>query len=354
MPTLRHEAYGAMPDGAAVERFTLENPGGISVGIIAYGGIVASIEAPDRKGARRNVVLGCADLAGYLADTAHFGALVGRYANRIAGGRFTLDGTVHQLERNQPPNALHGGPRGFGQVLWRAEPASDAARVTLRHRSPDGDQRFPGTLDVAVTYALGADDTLRIDYAATTDKPTILNLTNHSYFNLAGEGEGDILGHELTLESDAFTAVDATLIPTGERRLVERTPFDFRSPAPIDARIRVGDEQIVRGRGYDHNFVLRGAAGALRLAARLRDPASGRILEVATTEPGIQLYSGNFLDGTRVGPSGRCYRSGDGVCLETQHFPDSPNHPDFPSTVLRPGETFRSTTTWRFLTDATS
>jgi aldose 1-epimerase len=350
-PGLTREPYGTTPDGTAVELFTLRNPDGVVVRILTFGALVASIEAPDRNGVRRNVVLGCNDLAGYLADTAYFGATIGRFANRIARGRFTLDGTEYRLACNNAPNALHGGLRGFDKAAWSAEPSASAAAVTLRYRSVDGDQGYPGTLDVAVTYALSADNALSMDTVATTDQPTIVNLTNHSYFNLASEGSGDIYEHELEIAADAFTPVDATLIPTGELRPVAGTPFDFRSPMPIGARLREAEEQLLRGRGYDHNFVLRGAAGTLRPAARLRAPSSGRVLEVLTTQPGIQFYSGNFLDGSLVGPGGRCYRQGDGLCLETQHFPDSPNQPAFPSAVLRPGQVFRSTTVWRVLTD---
>jgi aldose 1-epimerase len=350
-PWLAREPYGQMPDGTRIELFTLANPDGVVVRILTFGAIVASLEAPDRDGICRNVVLGHADLAGYVADTAHFGATIGRYANRIAGGRFSLDGVPYQLECNNPPNALHGGLRGFDKVVWSAEASAGTAAVTLRHRSVHGDQGYPGTLDVAMTYALSNDNVLSIDYAATTDRPTIVNLTNHSYFNLAGEGTSDVYGHELEIAADAFTPVDATLIPTGEMRAVSGTPFDFRAPLSIGARLRDADDQLQRGRGYDHNFVLRGTAGTLRAAARLRDPSSGRVLEISTTEPGIQVYSGNFLNGSLVGPSRRCYRQGDGLCLETQHFPDSPNQPNFPSTVLRPGHVFRSTTVWRFCTD---
>ena len=350
IPPLAREPYGETPDGTSVELFTLVNADGV-VRILTFGAIVASIEVPDRNGVRRNVVLGYADLAGYVADTRHFGATIGRYANRIAAGRFRLDGVEYQLERNNPPNALHGGLRGFDKAVWSAEPSIGAAAVTLRHRSPDGDQGYPGTLDVAVTFTLSNDNVLSIDYAATTDRPTIINVTNHSYFNLVGEGTGDVYAHALEIAADAFTPVDATLISTGERRAVAGTPFDFRTPLSIGARLRDADEQLQRGRGYDHNYVLGGAAGTLRLAARLRDPSSGRVLEVSTTEPGIQVYSGNFLDGSVIGPSRRSYRQGDGLCLETQHFPDLPNRPDFPSTVLRPGEVFHSTTVWRFRTE---
>lgn len=344
--------YGTTPEGSAVECFTLRSRD-VEVRILTFGALVAAVEVPDRNGIRRNVVLGCADLAGYVADTAYLGATIGRFANRIARGRFMLDGAEYRLACNNPPNALHGGVRGFNKAVWRAEPSDNAAAVTLRHRSADGDQGYPGTLDVAVTYAL-SDNALSIDYVATADRPTIVNLTNHSYFNLAGEGSGDTYAHELEIAADAFTPVDRTLTPTGELRSVAGTPFDFRSPVPINARLREADGQLLCGRGYDHNFILRGLPGALRPAARLRDPSSGRTLEIMTTQPGMQFYSGNFLNGSLVGPSGRCYRQGDGLCLETQHYPDSPNQPAFPSTVLRPGDMFRAATVWRFLTDRQS
>ena len=349
---LTRAPYGTTPDGSAVEVFTLRSHD-VEVRILTFGALVAAVEVPDRDGVRRNVVLGCANLAGYVADTAYLGATIGRFANRIARGRFILDGMEYRLACNNPPNALHGGVQGFNKAVWQAEPSADAAAVTLRHRSADGDQGYPGTLDVAVTYAL-SDNALSIDYAATVDQPTVVNLTNHSYFNLAGEGAGDIHAHELEIAADAFTPIDATLIPTGELRPVAGTPFDFRSPVRIGAHLHDAEEQLMHGRGYDHNFVLRGAPGTLRTAARLRDPSSGRVLDVSTTDPGIQFYSGNFLDGSVVGPSGRIYRQGDGLCLETQHFPDSPNKPDFPSTVLRPGHALRTTTVWRFATEERS
>jgi aldose 1-epimerase len=349
MASIKQEPYGVMPDGMAVDLFTLSNSSGLCARIITYGGIIASFDVPDRHGQPGNVVLGFGDLAGYLADTAHFGAIVGRYANRIARGRFRLDGVEYQLECNNGANALHGGSRGFGRVIWQAEaPSSREPRIVLRRHSPDGDQHYPGTLDVTVTYRL-TDDALRIDYVASTDRPTIVNLTNHSYFNLAGEASGDIYGHELVVFADAYTPVDATLIPTGEIAPVDGTPFDLRKAIAIGDRIRVPHEQIVIGRGFDHNFVLgMGTAAQPRLAVRLHDPASGRTMEVLTTEPGLQLYTGNFLDGTRSGSGGRLYRQSAALCLETQHFPDSPNQPAFPSTVLRPGETFASTTIYRF------
>jgi aldose 1-epimerase len=352
MAWIKQEPFGAMPDGTPVELFTLANSRGLRARIISYGGIVASLDVPDRHGEPANVVLGFADLAGYLADGAHFGAIVGRYANRIARGRFRLDGVAYQLECNNDGNALHGGSRGFGRVVWQGQaPSADEPRLVLRHRSPDGDQHYPGALDVTVTYQL-SDDALRIDYAATTDRPTVVNLTNHSYFNLAGEASGTIYDHEIALFADAYTPVDATLIPTGTIALVDGTPFDLRKPVAVGERIRVPHEQIVIGCGFDHNFVLgMSMADEPRLAARVHDPASGRTMEVLTTEPGVQLYTGNFLDGARSGPGlgGRLYRQSDALCLETQHFPDSPNQPAFPSTVLRLGERFRSTTIYRFV-----
>jgi len=345
---------GYLPDGRTVTRFTLANRNGMSAEILDYGGILASLRAADRDGRHDNVVLGCPDLKAYCADRSYFGALVGRYANRIAHGRFQLDGTAYQLACNDPPHALHGGNHGYNRALWRAEVEEHEGTpvLALHHVSPDGDEGYPGRLTIGVRYALRADDALSIDYAVTTDRPTVVNVTNHSYFNLAGEGTGDVYGHELMIAADAFTPVDPTLIPTGEVRSVAGTPFDFRAATPIGQNIRAGDEQIFRARGFDHNFVLRAAdAGAQRLAAVIRDPRSGRVMEVFTTEPGVQFYSSNSLDSTRPGTSGHAYRQGDGFCLETQHFPDSPNHDSFPSTVLRPGQTFRSTTVYRFSSD---
>ena len=323
----------------------LEAPG-LRVAILALGGVIQRLEVPDRDGRFANVVLGLRSPADYAAQGPYFGALIGRYANRIAGGRFTLDGHGYRLATNDGPNSLHGGAHGFDKRTWTVA-AAGPRRIDLLLDSPDGEEGYPGALRVRVAYALEGDATLRIDYAAETDAPTVLNLTNHSYWNLAGEGSGTALDHELEIAADHFTPVDATLIPTGELRAVEGTPFDFRAPLPIGARIRDDDPQLRLGQGYDHNWVLRGGPGA---AARLRDPGSGRVLEVLTDQPGLQFYSGNLLDGTLVGPGGRAYRSGDGVALETQHFPDSPNRPAFPSTVLRPGGTFRSTTRLRFST----
>jgi aldose 1-epimerase len=345
--SISHAPYGTLPDGTTVEQFSLRNARGMRVCVLTYGGIVTALETADRAGRRANIVLGCCDLDGYRADRAYFGAIVGRYANRIGRGRLMLDGVAVQLACNDPPNSLHGGDAGFDKVVWGAVAAETAtgAWLALRHVSPHGAGGYPGTLEVEVRYSLAAEDALRIDYEAETDRPTVVNLTHHGYFNLAGEGTRDIYDHELTLRADAFTPVDATLIPTGEIRPVEGTAFDFRRPAAIGRRIRAGDAQIEQARGFDHNFVLQPAPPhELRLAARVREPTSGRVMEVLTTEPGLQLYSGNHLDGA----GGRPYREGDGLCLETQHFPDSPNQPGFPSTVLRPGQRFHSTTVYRF------
>ena len=339
--------FGKLPDGTAVESFTLRNAHGVEVRAITYGAIIVSLRVPDRAGRLDDVVLGHDDLAGYVAKPAYFGAVVGRYGNRIAKGRFTLDGKTYTLATNNGPNHLHGGRRGFDKVVWKAEPSATAASVTLRYTSPDGEEGYPGTLAARVTYTLTDKDELVFEYAATTDKATPLNLTQHSYFNLAGAGSGaDILGHELTLDADRFTPVDATLIPLGTLATVSGTPFDFRKPTAIGARIGQDDEQLKRGGGYDHNFVINGEG--LRHAARVVDPKTGRTMDVATTEPGVQFYSGNFLDGTITGKGGTVYKRRSALCLETQHFPDSPNQPDFPSTVLRPGETFRSTTVFGF------
>lgn len=340
------EVFGHTADGQAVTRHILSR-GGLRVGIIDLGAVVTAIEVPDRAGRLANVVLGLDTLSGYETVSPSFGAIVGRYANRIAGGRFSLDGHTYQLPVNEGPNTLHGGPKNFGTRLWRVE-GSDATRLALARRSPDGEEGFPGNLDVRVTYSLPANGVLRLDYAAVTDRPTILNLTNHSYFNLAGEGAGSVLGHSVQIEADAFAPTDATQIPTGEIRPVAGTPFDFRAPHPLEARIRTGEPQLAYAKGYDHTFALRGPAGTLRPAATCIDPGSGRRLDVWTTQPALQLYSGNNLDGTLIGPSGRIYRSGDGVCFETQNFPDAPNHPNFPSAVLRPGETFAAATEFRF------
>jgi aldose 1-epimerase len=346
---IERKPFGTAPGGGAAELFTLQR-GALTVAVTNWGGHVVSIRVPDREGQTADVALGYPDAAGYFSDPAFLGALVGRYANRIARGEFSLGGRTYSLARNNGPNALHGGPGGFHMRLWTARivTGADGDAVELTYVSPDGEEGYPGTLTATVVYSLTADGGLRIDYSATTDRETIVNLTNHTYFNLAGEGSGDVLGHEIEIEADAFTPVDATLIPTGEIRPVAGTPFDFRRPTAIGARIGASDPQLEAGGGYDHNFVIRGEPGKLRLAARVHEPKSGRVLEVRTTQPGVQFYSGNFLDGTIVGPSGRRYERRSGFCLETQHFPDSPNQPGFPSVVLKPGERYHQTTVYRF------
>lgn len=349
--TITREAFGTV-DGRDVERFTLSNPGGIEVAILSYGGIIQSVLAPDRSGSRANVVLGFATLDDYVQynGAPYFGCITGRYANRIARGRFSLDGVEYVLSTNNGANALHGGLRGFDKQVWDAEQFDDAqgVGVRLRYLSPDGDQGYPGALDTTVVCTLSPSNELRIDYSATTDAPTVLNLTNHTYFNLAGEGSGRIEDHELQLFASRITATDNAGIPTGELMPVAGTPFDFTTPHRIGARIRDGHPQIRCGNGYDHNWVIDRDGDGLTLAAMATDPESGRWLTVSTTEPGVQFYAGNYLTGAFSGTSGRMYRQSDGFALETQHFPDSPNQPQFPSTVLRPGEQFNSTTIFAF------
>jgi aldose 1-epimerase len=350
--SMNTDQYGITEDGKPVIAYTLANDEGMRARVLTLGCIIASLEVPDRDGKSANVVLGSDSVAGYLHRSPHFGAIAGRYANRIAGGRFAIDGIEYQLDANAPPNTLHGGRHAFDKVIWRAE-SLDGEALVLRYMSPDGDAGFPGNLTAEVTYRLGPANDLRIDYTATTDKPTVINLSNHSYFNLAGEGSGDVLNHIVSIEADSFTPTGATQIPTGEIRPVRGTPFDFTRPTVVGERIRMADEQLLIARGYDHNWVLRGPAGqAPRQAARAFDPRSGRILDVLTDTVGLQFYTGNGLDGTLTGPAGRAYRQSDGFCFETQQFPDAPNQPGFPSAVLRPGERYRSTTIFRFSTDA--
>jgi len=327
-------------------------PGGIRIRFISLGGIILSIEVPDRDGATADVALGYDTLDDYFADEAYLGSIVGRYANRIANGRFALDGRQYNLARNDFPNHLHGGPLGFHRAHWKVTPFENGAGAVLEYESVDGEEGYPGRLNARVTYALTRQSELVVDYHATSSAPTPVNLTQHTYFNLAGHGNGDILGHELTVNASLFTPVGESLIPTGELRRVEGTPFDFRTPRLIGERIDGDDEQLAHGRGYDHDFVLeRGSHTGTAFAARLFEPGSGRILEVYTSEPGIHVYSGNSLSGRLRGKKGRVYGRRAGVALETQHFPDSPNQPGFPSTILRPGETFRSRTVYRFSTD---
>jgi aldose 1-epimerase len=322
----------------------LSEAGGLTLRILNYGGIVQSLEVPDARGRVANVVLGFSSLQGYLTGTdPYFGALIGRFANRLAGGRFSLDDDSYSVDVNAVGNCLHGGRDGFDKRLWHAEPLSDH-ELRLSLTSPDGDQGFPGRVSVEVTYCL-LETGVRIDYRATTDAPTVINLTNHSYFNLAGEGSGSIEGHTLVIDADEFTPVTTELIPTGEVAEVAGTPLDLRAETSIGAHLREPHPQMLAVRGYDHNYVLPGTG--VRRCARLADPASGRVLEVLTDQPGLQVYSANSLDGSQVGTGGRAYRQGDGLALETQHFPDSPNQPGFPTTVLRPGQVFATSTTWR-------
>ncbi|MFJ6216024.1 aldose epimerase family protein [Streptomyces sp. NPDC092296] len=353
-PGVRREPFAVLPDGTPVDRWTLQAgqaDNAVIASILTLGAALHTLELPDRHGERRNVVLATADPAALLGPAAYFGATVGRYANRVAGSRFELDGTEHQLAPTGHGVTLHGGPGGFAARVWQAEVDDDTAGAAVRFtlHSPDGDQGFPGALDVAVTYALAADGTLRIDYRAVTDRPTVVNLTNHAYLNLAGEGTGDILDHELTLDADHFTPVDERMVPVGPYEPVAGTPFDFGTARRVGERIRDDHPQLRATGGYDHNWVLRPrpADGTPSRAALLREPVSGRTLEVLTTEPGIQVYTANKFDGEVTGLGGTAYGPFAGIALETQHHPDSPNHPEYPSTVLRPGAEFRSTTVLR-------
>ena len=348
--TINRAPFGTRPDGSQVEAFTLTNANGIELKAISYGAIIVSLRVPDRTGRMDDIVLGYDSLQGYLRVSPYFGAIVGRYGNRIGSGRFTLDGRTYRLATNNGPNHLHGGNRGFDKVVWQAEPLQNdsGVGVTFTYTSPDGEEGYPGTLLARVSYTLTDRDELVVEYHATTDQATPVNLTQHTYFNLAGDGRGDILGHELLINADSFTPVDSTLIPTGSMAPVDGTPFDFRTPTAIGARIGADDQQLRFGGGYDHNFVLQQEDAAIGRAARVVEPSTGRTLDIYTTEPGLQFYSGNFLDGTITGKGGRVYHHRYGLCLETQHYPDSPNQPQFPSTVLRPGQEYRSRTVWVF------
>ena len=334
---------------SSVKEYTLKNKNGMVVKATNYGATITSIQVPDRDGNLADVALGYAALEGYVnaVDRPYFGSVVGRYGNRIAKGKFTLDGKEYTLATNDGENHLHGGNMGFDKVIWTAEPLGEGA-VRFTYLAKDGEEGYPGNLKVSVTYTLTDENELKLDYLATTDKPTPVNLTNHTYFNLAGEGSPTINDHELMINGDGFTPVDQGLIPTGEIRPVEGTPFDFRTAKPVGRDIDQDDQQLVYGKGYDHNWVLNKGAGGMTLAASLYHAASGRFMEVFTEEPAIQFYGGNFLDGRLVGKSGKAYGHRSALCLETQHYPDSPNRPDFPSTILRPGEEYRTTTVFKF------
>lgn len=342
--------FGQTADGQTVDLYTLTNSQGMSLSVMNYGGIVVRLTAPDKQGKSADIVLGFDSLSGYEAGSPYFGALVGRYGNRIAKGKFKLDGVTYTLAVNNGDNALHGGLKGFDKVLWNIEeiPSSEGASVKLTYQSKDGEEGYPGTLSAEVTYTLTHQNEWKITYKATTDKKTVVNLTQHTYFNLTGDPNNDILGHELTLAADKFLPVDKGLIPTGELKPVTGTPFDFTKAAVIGSRVNDKDAQLVTGKGYDHCFVLTGADGSLRSFATVYEPTTGRTLEVSTTEPAVQFYTGNFLDGSKVGKGGIAYAFRHGFCLETEHFPDSPNQAAFPTVVLEPGKTYETTTVYKF------
>jgi len=345
------QPFDVAPDGVPVSLYTLRNENGVEARIMTYGGIIQSLKVPDKNGQLGDVVLGYVNLNGYVTNSPYFGALIGRYGNRIAKGHFTLNGVTYTLATNNGVNALHGGVRGFDKVVWQAKPGCSelGQMLELTYTSHDGEEGYPGNLKVTALYTLTKDNAIRLDYTATTDKDTVVNLTQHSYFNLAGQG--DILGHEVYLNANKFTPVDASLIPTGELKPVGGTPFDFRAPTTIGSRIGQADEQLKFGNGYDHNWVINHPMGELGLDARVTEPTSGRVLEVWSTEPGLQFYSGNFLDGTITGKGGRVYQFRNGFCMEPQHYPDSPNHDNFPSVVLHAGETYHNIIIYRFSTN---
>ncbi|MCX7722306.1 MAG: galactose mutarotase [Verrucomicrobiae bacterium] len=342
------QPFGRTRDGTPIDLYVLRNSKGMEAGICNYGGIVVWLKVPDKYGQLGDVVLGYDHLDGYLTNNPYFGCLIGRYGNRIANGRFVLDGVTYQLATNDGPNHLHGGLKGFDKVVWTAKTylTPDGPALELQYLSADGEEGYPGNLSVKAVYTVTEDNALRLDFTATTDKPTICNLTHHSYFNLAGKG--DILNHVVTMPANRFTPVDATLIPTGELRPVDGTPFDFRKPTPIGARINQPDEQLKFGKGYDHNWVYDKRPGQLTLLARVHEPTTGRVMEVWSTEPGLQFYTGNFLDGSIKGKGGWVYQFRHGFCMEPQHYPDSPNKPHFPSTVLRPGQVYRNKIIYKF------
>ena len=347
---MKKELFGKAADGKEVYIYTLRNKNGMEARITNYGGILVSLMVPDRNGKPGDVVLGYDSLAEYIKDSPYFGALVGRYANRIGKGRFTLNGVEYKLAINNGANHLHGGLKGFDKVVWdvNEKESRPGGSLTLSYRSKDGEEGYPGDLSVKVVYSLTESNELRIEYRATTDKPTAVNLTHHSYFNLAGAGNGDILSHELFIDADLFTPVDSGLIPTGEIRSVKGTPMDFTQPTAIGARINSNEMQLKIAGGYDHNWVVNKPMKSFGLAARVLEKTTGRVMEVWTTEPGLQFYSGNFLSGSNIGKGGKRYEHRFGFCLETQHYPDSPNRPQFPSTILNPGQTYSSTTVYRF------
>jgi aldose 1-epimerase len=347
---VNQQVFGKMPDGAPIELYTLANANGMHAGIMTYGGVVVSLTAPDRAGKYADVVLGMDDLEGYLKGVPYFGAIIGRYGNRIGNAQFKLDGKTYNLPKNDGENTLHGGTQGFDKHVWKARTVNtaDGPGLQLTYTSKDGEMGFPGTLTATVVYTLTSKDELKIEYTAKTDKNTVINLTNHSYFNLAGQGEGDILQHQVMINSDRFTPVDKGLIPTGELRPVKGTPFDFTKATAIGERIGQADEQLQFGKGYDHNWVLNKGNAGLTKAAEVYESKSGRVMEVWTTEPGLQFYTGNFLDGTIHGKGGKGYPFRSAFCMETQHYPDSPNKPGFPTTELKPGATYHTTTLYRF------
>jgi aldose 1-epimerase len=348
--SIMKQDYGALPDGRTAELYTLTNANGLKATLTNYGAILVSMEVPDRDGKMADVTLGYDSLEGWLSNSSYFGSTVGRYGNRIANGKFTLDGKTYTLAKNNGENHLHGGIKGFNKVLWDGNPVKrpGATGVEFTYTSPDGEEGYPGNLKVTVTYWLTDHNELRVEFKATTDQPTIVNLCHHSYWNLTGNPNNTILDHELMLAADKFLPVDEGLIPTGELRPVKDTPFDFTKPTKVGARVNADDEQLKRGNGYDHCWVLRNQTGKVALAATLYDPSTGRAMDLSTDQPGIQFYGGNFLDGSVTGKGGIKYKFRTGLCLETEHYPDSPNKPNFPSVVLRPGEIYRHTMVYRF------
>ncbi|MDF1866898.1 MAG: galactose mutarotase [Saprospiraceae bacterium] len=347
--SISKKLFGTAPEGA-VDLYTLSNANQMSVEILTFGGIIKAIYCPDKNGKIENVILGFNTLKPYLETHPYFGAIVGRYGNRIANGKFNIDGTEYNLATNNSPNHLHGGLKGFDKVIWQAREFKDNEKIGLElsYLSKDMEEGYPGNLNVKVTYSLNNQNELSIDYEAVTDKKTICNLTNHSYFNLAGEGKGNILNHQLVIHADSITPVNEHLIPTGEPMAVQGTPFDFRSGKKMGEEIDSNNEQIKYGGGFDHNFILKGNSESLPIIAKISEPESGREMEILTTEPGVQFYTGNFLDGTLIGSGNQPYQKRAGFCLETQHYPDSPNQPNFPSTILEVGETYKTTTVYRF------